>query len=81
MPKSSLKPVFFRDGNPGMTFGTTAELLIIDHTLNMITAKDWGTEITVITWMRLAYSRKRLPISEGKGRRKNGKMYILSHLF
>lgn len=49
-----------------MTFGTTAELLIIDHTLKMITAKHWGTEITVISWLRLAYSRKRLPIFEEK---------------
>lgn len=81
VPKNSLKPFFLRDGNPGMTFGTTAELLIIDHTLKMITAKHWGTEITVISWMGLAYSRKRLPIFEGKEGRKNGKMYILSHLF
>lgn len=36
VPKRSSKPVFFRDGNAGMTFETTAELLIIAHTLKMI---------------------------------------------
>lgn len=51
VPKSSLKPwVIFEEGNPGMTFGSTAELLIIDHTRKMITAKHWGTEITVILY-------------------------------
>lgn len=45
VPKRSSKPVFFRDGNAGMTFETTAELLIIAHTLKMISAKHCGTEI------------------------------------